>query len=68
MAQGTDIVPLIGTKRRARLAEALAAFELTLTPEELAAIEAAVPADAVAGDRYDSHAMASLDSEGRQPR
>ena len=64
LAQGTDIVPLIGTKRRARLAEALAAFNLKLTPDELAAIEAAVPAGDVAGDRYDSHAMASLDSEG----
>jgi aryl-alcohol dehydrogenase-like predicted oxidoreductase len=63
LAQGSDIVPLIGTKRRARLTEALAAFELTLTPAELAAIEAAVPADSVAGDRYDSHSMASLDSE-----
>jgi pyridoxine 4-dehydrogenase len=63
LAQGSDIVPLIGTKRRARLTEALAAFELILTPAELAAIEAAVPADSVAGDRYDSHSMASLDSE-----
>ncbi len=65
LAQGTDIVPLIGTKRRARLAEALAAFDLELTLDELAAIEAAVPAGGVAGDRYDSHAMASLDSERR---
>jgi aryl-alcohol dehydrogenase-like predicted oxidoreductase len=63
LAQGNDIVPLIGTKRRARLAEALAALDLTLAPDELAAVEAAVPADGVAGDRYDSHSMASLDSE-----
>jgi aryl-alcohol dehydrogenase-like predicted oxidoreductase len=63
-AQGRDIVPLIGTKRQARLAEAVAALDLILTPAELAAIEAAVPASAVAGDRYDAHAMASLDSEG----
>ena len=62
-SRGTDIIPLIGTKRRDRLAEALAALELTLTPGELAAIEAAVPPEAVAGDRYDSHGMASLDSE-----
>ena len=62
-AQGPDIIPLIGTKRRARLAEALAALDLTLTPADLAAIEAAVPAGEVAGDRYDAHAMASLDSE-----
>jgi aryl-alcohol dehydrogenase-like predicted oxidoreductase len=62
-AQGRDIIPLIGTKRRARLAEALAALDLTLTPAELAAIEAAVPAGQVAGDRYDAHSMAALDSE-----
>src|ERR1019366_3390026 len=48
--------------------EALAAFDLDLTPAELAAIEAAVPADAVAGDRYDSHSMAALDSERQGPR
>jgi aryl-alcohol dehydrogenase-like predicted oxidoreductase len=62
-AQGNDIIPLIGTKRRDRLAEALGALELELTPGELAAIEAAVPTDQVAGDRYDSRGMASLDSE-----
>jgi aryl-alcohol dehydrogenase-like predicted oxidoreductase len=62
-AQGPDIVPLIGTKRRDRLAEALAALDLRLTPDELAAIEAAVPPGQVAGDRYDSAQMAALDSE-----
>jgi aryl-alcohol dehydrogenase-like predicted oxidoreductase len=62
-AQGEDIIPLIGTKRRSRLAEALAALDVTLSTDELAAIEAAVPADQVAGDRYDSGAMRSLDSE-----
>ncbi len=62
-AQGSDIVPLIGTKRRDRLAEALAALDLDLEPGDLAAIEAAVPAGAVAGDRYDERQMAALDSE-----
>jgi aryl-alcohol dehydrogenase-like predicted oxidoreductase len=62
-AQGSDIVPLIGTKRRDRLAEALAALDLGLGPGDLAAIEAAVPAGAVAGDRYDEPQMAALDSE-----
>jgi aryl-alcohol dehydrogenase-like predicted oxidoreductase len=62
-SRGTDIIPLIGTKRRDRLAEALGAAELELTPDELAAIEAAVPADQVAGDRYDPAQMAALDSE-----
>jgi aryl-alcohol dehydrogenase-like predicted oxidoreductase len=63
LSRGDDIIPLIGTKRRDRLAEALAAVELTLTPDELAAIEAAVPASQVAGDRYEAAQMAALDSE-----
>jgi aryl-alcohol dehydrogenase-like predicted oxidoreductase len=63
LSRGDDIIPLIGTKRRDRLAEALAALELTLSPDELAAIEAAMPADRVAGDRYDPGQMAALDSE-----
>jgi len=57
------IVPLIGARRRERLSEALGALEFTLTPEELAAIEKAVPRNAVAGERYPEHGMASLDSE-----
>jgi aryl-alcohol dehydrogenase-like predicted oxidoreductase len=64
-SRGDDIVPLIGTKRRDRLAEAVGALELTLTAGDLAAIEAAVPAGQVAGDRYDAGQMASLDSEKR---
>jgi aryl-alcohol dehydrogenase-like predicted oxidoreductase len=63
LSRGRDIIPLIGTKRRDRLAEALGAVELTLSADELAAIEAAVPSSAVAGDRYDPGGMASLDSE-----
>jgi aryl-alcohol dehydrogenase-like predicted oxidoreductase len=63
LAQGEDIIPLIGTKRRDRLQEALGALDITLTPDEISTIEAAVPAGAVAGDRYDSGQMAALDSE-----
>ncbi len=62
-SRGDDIVPLIGTKRQDRLAEALGALDLTLTASEIAAIEAAVPAGQVAGGRYDPAAMAHLDSE-----
>jgi aryl-alcohol dehydrogenase-like predicted oxidoreductase len=58
-----DIIPLIGTKRRDRLADALSALDLQLAPDELAAIEAAVPASAVAGTRYDPAQMTALDSE-----
>ncbi len=62
-SRGEDIIPLIGTKRRDRLAEALKALDLTLSADDLAAIEAAVPAAAVAGDRYASAQVAALDSE-----
>jgi aryl-alcohol dehydrogenase-like predicted oxidoreductase len=63
LAQGEDIIPLVGARRRDRLAEALGALDVSLSPEEFARIEAAVPRDAVAGDRYDAGQMASLDSE-----
>ncbi|HEV2257723.1 MAG TPA: aldo/keto reductase [Streptosporangiaceae bacterium] len=62
-SRGDDIIPLIGTKRRDRLGEALRALDLTLSTDELAAIEAAVPAVAVAGDRYDAAQLTMLDSE-----
>jgi aryl-alcohol dehydrogenase-like predicted oxidoreductase len=62
-SRGDDIIPLIGTKRRDRLDEALRALDLTLSTDELAAIEAAVPADAVAGDRYEAAQLTMLDSE-----
>ena len=62
-SRGDDIIPLIGTKRRDRLAEALKALDLTLSADDLAAVEAAVPAGAVAGDRYAPAQVATLDSE-----
>ena len=51
-AQGDDIVPLIGARRRDRLNEALGALDVTLSPEDLAALARAVPADAAKGERY----------------
>jgi pyridoxine 4-dehydrogenase len=45
------------------LREALGALELALSADDVAAIEAAVPAAAVAGERYDAHGMKMLDSE-----
>jgi aryl-alcohol dehydrogenase-like predicted oxidoreductase len=62
-SRGEDIIPLIGTKRRDRLTEALAALDLTLSTDEFAEIEAVVPAGTVAGDRYEASQMAALDSE-----
>jgi aryl-alcohol dehydrogenase-like predicted oxidoreductase len=64
-AQGDDIVPLVGARRRDQLSEALAASELTLTADDLAAIERVVPKGAAAGERYPAEQMAHLDSEKR---
>ena len=61
--RGNDVIPLIGTKRLARLSEALRALDLTLSADDLAAIESAVPAESVAGARYDQSQVAILDSE-----
>ena len=63
LAQGPDILPVIGARRRTQWAESSAAADLTLTPADLAAIEAAVPKDAAKGERYPSAVMAHLDSE-----
>jgi pyridoxine 4-dehydrogenase len=62
-AQGADIVPLVGARRRDRLQEALGALDLRLRPEDLAHLEALVPPDAAAGQRYNPAQMAHLDSE-----
>jgi pyridoxine 4-dehydrogenase len=63
LSRGEDIVPLVGARRRERLQEALGALEVELTTEDVAAIERALPPEAVAGDRYDARQMAILDSE-----
>jgi aryl-alcohol dehydrogenase-like predicted oxidoreductase len=62
-AQGEDIVPLVGARRRDRLNEALGALDVVLTDEDLAAIERVVPRGAAAGDRYPAAQMNHLDSE-----
>jgi aryl-alcohol dehydrogenase-like predicted oxidoreductase len=59
LAQGEDIVPIPGTKRRAYLEENLAAADVELTPADLARIDAEVPA--AAGDRYDRIGMSTID-------
>jgi aryl-alcohol dehydrogenase-like predicted oxidoreductase len=63
LARGDDIVPLVGARRRERLTEALGALAVSLDATDLARIEAAVPANAAKGERYDAHAMMTLDSE-----
>jgi aryl-alcohol dehydrogenase-like predicted oxidoreductase len=63
MSRGTDVVPLIGARRRPQLSESLKALDLKLSSEDLAQIERAVPAEAVAGTRYAEEQMRWLDSE-----
>ena len=62
-AQGADIVPLVGARRRDRLSEALGALEITLTEQDLASLAKALPTQAVAGERYPVAQLAHLDSE-----
>jgi aryl-alcohol dehydrogenase-like predicted oxidoreductase len=62
-AQGDNIVPVVGARRRTQLDEALGAPDVMLTPSDLAAIEQAVPKGAAAGERYAAAQMAMLDSE-----
>jgi aryl-alcohol dehydrogenase-like predicted oxidoreductase len=63
LSRGPDIVPLVGARRRERLAEALGALDVALEEADLAAIERAVPAGAAAGDRYPAFVMQHMDSE-----
>ena len=63
LAKGSDIVPVMGARTVAQLGEALGALDVVLTREDLARIEAAVPASEVAGTRYHAQQMAHLDSE-----
>jgi aryl-alcohol dehydrogenase-like predicted oxidoreductase len=57
LAKGLDIVPIPGTKRRRYLEENAAAVDLVLDPADLAALEAAFPQGAAAGDRYPAGGM-----------
>jgi aryl-alcohol dehydrogenase-like predicted oxidoreductase len=63
LAKGPRIIPVMGARTRAQLAESLAAIHIKLTEPELAQIEAAIPPSAAAGTRYDQHQMKMLDSE-----
>jgi aryl-alcohol dehydrogenase-like predicted oxidoreductase len=58
LAQGSDVVPIPGTKRRKYLEENVGALAVKLTKEDLRRIEEVFPADAAAGGRYPEHMMA----------
>jgi aryl-alcohol dehydrogenase-like predicted oxidoreductase len=63
LAKDPRIVPLIGARTRAQLAESLGALRVELSPDDIVRIERAAPAGAVAGTRYEEHQMRALDSE-----
>jgi aryl-alcohol dehydrogenase-like predicted oxidoreductase len=63
LTKGNEIVPLVGARRRDQLREALETLPISLSADEIGAIEHAVPAGSVAGDRYGQEQMAVLDSE-----
>lgn len=63
LGAGPRVLPLLGCRTRTQLDEALGALRITLSPEERQAIAEAIPAEAVAGTRYDEHQMRALDSE-----
>jgi aryl-alcohol dehydrogenase-like predicted oxidoreductase len=61
LAQGEDIVPIPGTKRRQRLEENAKAASLELTEGDLRRIGGAIPAGSAAGERYGEEHMRSVD-------
>jgi aryl-alcohol dehydrogenase-like predicted oxidoreductase len=61
--QQAAIVPLIGARRRDRLAESLGALAIRLSPDQMSEIERAVPPEAAAGERYPEAQLAHMDSE-----
>ena len=63
LAKGKSIVPVMGARTRAQLAESLAALDVQLTPEEVIRVEESIRESAVAGARYDERQMQMLDSE-----
>jgi aryl-alcohol dehydrogenase-like predicted oxidoreductase len=63
LAKGDSIVPVIGARTPAQLAESLDALSIALSSAELTRLEAAVPASAIAGERYAAPQMRMLDSE-----
>jgi pyridoxine 4-dehydrogenase len=63
LARGKDIVPVVGARKPSHLTEVLAACSLNLTADDIVAVEAAIPKNAVRGSRYPDAFLAHLDSE-----
>jgi aryl-alcohol dehydrogenase-like predicted oxidoreductase len=62
LSRGPDVVPIPGTKRRKWLFENIAADDIVLSDEDVAALEAAIPRDAVVGERYVAAGMRNLNA------
>ncbi len=60
LSRGDDVVPIPGTKRRTWLRENVAALDIVLSADDVAALEAAVPRGAVEGDRYHASGMQTI--------
>ncbi len=63
LAKDTSTIPVVGSRKRAQFEESLAALDIKLSADDLLRMEQAVPAEAVAGTRYDEQLMKMLDSE-----
>ncbi len=61
LAQGEDVVPIPGTKRRKYLEENVAALNVKLSPAEIAELEAAIPQDEIVGERYAEVSLKTID-------
>ena len=61
LAKGDDIAPIPGTKRRSYLEENVAAAEIRLSADDVAALDAALPPGLIAGPRYTENQMAMVD-------
>lgn len=61
--QGADILPVIGSRKRVQLSEALGSLDIALSADDMASIERAVPNGVAAGARYPEALLAHLDSE-----
>jgi aryl-alcohol dehydrogenase-like predicted oxidoreductase len=60
LAQGNDVVPIPGTKRRIYLEENIAALKVKLTPDDLERLDALMPKGVAAGNRYPAEMMISV--------
>jgi aryl-alcohol dehydrogenase-like predicted oxidoreductase len=61
LSRGTDVVPIVGTKRRTYLEENLKALDVRFTGQELERLDELAPRGVASGDRYPQHSMQFID-------